>query len=129
MSRGPGRLQKAIIDELRKAPGTELRWAELKNRFPNEYAQHSLHRAVRSLRERGLVFGHYVCGRRYVALTVAGDTDLLDLCATVHHQLTLVAKARGVPVPPLEEPGVSSPPASPLRPGWRPGGSHKSGDT
>jgi hypothetical protein len=129
VSRGPGRLQKAIIDELRKAPGTELLWAKLKNRFPKESAQHSLHRAVQSLRERGLVFDHYVFGRRYVALTVLGDTDLRALCDAAHRQLALLAKARKVPVPPLAGPGVSSTPASPLPIERRPGRSRESGDT
>jgi hypothetical protein len=112
VSRGPGRIQKAIIDELRKAPGTELRWAELKNRFPNESAQHSLHRAVRSLRERGLILDHYIFGRRYIALTFLGDTDLRALCDAAHRQLALLCKARGVPVPPLDSsvlPGEASP--------------------
>lgn len=129
MSRGPGRLQKAIIDELRKAPGVGLRWTELKSRFPKEAAQHSLARAVRALRERELIFDRYAGNRRYVALTVAGDTDLLDLCAEARRQLALVAKARGVPMPPLARPGVFSSPASPLRPERRTGRSRKGGDT
>ena len=114
MSCGPGALQKAIIDELRKAPGADLRWAELENRFPNESAQHSLHRAIRSLRKRGLVFDHYAGNRRYVALTVLGDTDLRALCDAAHQQLALVCKARGAPVPPLYSP-VPAGEASPWR--------------
>jgi hypothetical protein len=109
MSRGPGALQKAIMDELRKAPGVGLPWTELKSRFPKEVAQHSLHRAVRSLLDRGLVFDHYAGNRRYVALTILGDTDLRTLCDAAHQLLALVAKARGVPMPPLASPELSSP--------------------
>ena len=108
MSRGPGTLQKTIIDELMTTPGTRLPWEELKRRFPRESAQHSLHRAVRGLLNRGLVYSRHVGKRHYLGLTVSGDAKLSDLCNAAHAQLEAVAKARSVPVPPLVEPASPS---------------------
>ena len=113
MSRGPGALQRRITGELARTPDKRLPWTELKRRFPVEAAQRSLHRTVRSLRKRGLVFDHHVRGRRHVALTMLGDTELLALCEVAHAQLRAVARARGVPVPPLTEP--ASPQREPQR--------------
>jgi hypothetical protein len=98
VSRGPGPLQRNILDELRQSPIAPLPWSELRKRFPRETAVRSLHRAVRGLLVRGLVYEHHVVGRRYLSLTLNGDDELLDLCDAAHAQLRAVARARGVPV-------------------------------
>jgi hypothetical protein len=104
VSRGPGELQRRIIHELALEPGARLPWRELRSRFPRQVEDKSFFRAVRSLRKRGLVFDHYAGERRYVALTVLGDSELRDLCDAAHAQLAAVARARGVAVPTLVEP-------------------------
>lgn len=107
MSRGPGALQRRILDELRRTPTKRLPWRELKASFPVEAAQRSLHRAVRGLLASGLVYEQHVGKRRYLRLTVSGDTELLALCNAIHAQLRAVARARGVPVPQFTEPAAS----------------------
>jgi hypothetical protein len=118
VSRGPGTLQKRIVDEIARTSAKSLPWTALRRRFPRQARDRSLYRAVHSLQKRDLVFDHYVGGRRYVALTAQGDTELLALYEAAHAQLAAVARARGVPVPPLTQP--ASPkhkpqPASPER--------------
>lgn len=108
MSKGPGRLQQDILDELRCARGL-LTWDELKTKFPRQAQDHSLHRAVRSLREIGRVRECEVRGRRWLAACgtpgLGNNTDrkLLDLREAAHAQLRAVAKVKGVPVPSLTE--------------------------
>ena len=99
MSKGPGALQRKILGELARAPTTRLPWTLLKRSFPREAAQRSLHRAVRGLVARGLVYDESIGGRRYLGLTITGDTELLALCAAVHAQLRMIARIRGVEVP------------------------------
>ena len=116
MSRGPGVLQRRILDELARAPTTRISWTLLKMIFPREAAQRSLHRAVRGLVARGLVYDERVGGRRYLWLTVAGDRELLELCAAVHAQLRMIARIRGVEVPDIV---VPTPPRTEPRPSER----------
>ena len=109
MSRGPGTLQRKILDELARAPTTRLSWTLLKRIFPREAAQRSLQRAVRGLVARGLVYDERVGGRRYLWLTVAGDRELLELCAAVDTQLRMIARIRGVEVPDIMVPAPPRP--------------------
>lgn len=106
MSRGPGTLQRRITGELARTPTKRLPWPELKARFPVEAAQRSLHRAVRGLLARGLVYEQYGGEHRYLGLTVSGDAELLALCDAAYAQLKAVARARGVPVPQLSWPSA-----------------------
>ena len=105
MSRGAGALQRRIMSQLVQTPTKRLAWTDLTASFPVEASQHSLHRSVRLLRERGLVFDHYALGRRYVVLTALGDSGLLALCEAARAQFEAVARARGLPSPSLMEPG------------------------
>ena len=104
MSRGPGTLQRRIVDELARTPASSLPWTALRRRFPRQVSDRSLYRAMRGLVRMGLVFEHHIGSRRYVCLTVLGDTELLALCEVAHAQLAAVARARGVPVPVLTQP-------------------------
>jgi hypothetical protein len=104
LSRGIGRVQRKIIDELQQAPGTLLSWNELKQRHPHEAAQGSLHRAIRRLRERGLVYEHQFGERRYLALSVRGDAKLRKSVDNSLWLLKAACRARGVPLPDLADP-------------------------
>lgn len=100
MSRGPGALQRQILDELARMPTKRLPWTELKRRFPIEARQRSFHRAVHGLLSRRLVYEQSVGEHRYIGLRASGDTELLALCNAVHAQLNAVARARGVRLTP-----------------------------
>lgn len=104
MSRRIGRVQRRVIDELQKAPGTLLSWNELKQRYPREAAQGSLHRAIRRLRKRGLVYEHHFGERRYLALSVRGDEELRKSVDNSLWLLKAACRARGVPLPDLADP-------------------------
>ena len=104
MSRGIGRVQRKVIDELQQARGTFLSWNELKQRHPHEAAQGSLHRAIRRLRERGLVYEHQFGERRYLALSVRGDAKLRKSVDNSLWLLKAACRARGVPLPDLADP-------------------------
>jgi hypothetical protein len=104
LSRGIGRVQRMVIDELQKAPGTLLPWSELKCRFPQEDAQRSLHRAVRGLLNRGLVYELHFGGRKYLALSVHGDERLRSMLDDSLWLLEKACRARGVPMPDLADP-------------------------
>lgn len=104
MSRGIGRVQRKVIDELQQAPGTLLSWNELKQSHPREVAQGSLHRAMRRLRERGLVYEHHFGKRRYLALSVRGDADLRKSVDYSLWMLKAACRARGVPLQDLADP-------------------------
>jgi hypothetical protein len=105
LSRGIGRVQQKVIAELQQAPaGTLLSWNELKQRHPREAAQGSLHRAIRRLRERGLVYEHHFGERRYLALSVRGNAELRKSVDYALWLLKAACRARGVPLPDLADP-------------------------
>src|SRR3712207_3295258 len=75
MSRGPGRLQAKILDDLSREPGGRLPWRRLRERYPKEVGQKSFYRAIRALRRAGRILdyradrGPGLGGRcRYVAI-------------------------------------------------------------
>ena len=108
MSRGPGALQQRILAELRGANGFLL-WSELKQRFPRQANDHSLFRAVRSLKRMNHVCEFQLRGRRWIAATTTdfeneADRELLRLANAVHYQLRTIAAARGVKLPAIESP-------------------------
>jgi hypothetical protein len=104
LSRGIGRVQRMVIDELQKAPSTLLPWSELKCRFPREDAQRSLHRAIRGLLARGLAYELHFGERRYLALSVHGDEQLRSMVDDTLWLLESACRARGVPIPDLADP-------------------------
>ena len=79
-------------------------WDELKERFPREAKQRSLHRALRGLLVRVLVYEQDVGRRRYLVLTVRGDEELRGLVEASLSMLETICRARGVPVPDLADP-------------------------
>jgi hypothetical protein len=107
VGRGPGALQQRIISELASQPTKRLPWDELKLRYPREVEQKTLHRAVRGLRRRGLVYDELGGVHPYLALTVLGDDEFLELSRVSIGLLEAAARARGVPVPPIA--GLASP--------------------
>lgn len=102
MSRGPGPLQRKIVDDLASAPAAHLSWDELKKRFPREATQRGLHRAVRGLLDRGLVYEQHFGGRRVLVLRAAADVELWSVAEIARAQLGAVSRARGVIPPPVE---------------------------
>ncbi len=71
MSRGPGALQRSILEVLESVTGAQLPWRELKRRFPVEVKNKNFYRALRSLRRMGQVQDVYLTDgrRRYVRRT------------------------------------------------------------
>ena len=55
MSRGPGALQREILEVLAGEPGNRMWWRRLKERFPVEVEHKTFYRAVRSLLRMGRV--------------------------------------------------------------------------
>jgi hypothetical protein len=104
MSRGIGRVQQMIIDEIQQAPGVSLSWSDLKRRLPREAARRSLHRALRGLLARGLVYEQHFGERRYLVLSVYGDEQLRCLVEGSLWFLETACRARGVPMPDLADP-------------------------
>jgi hypothetical protein len=106
LSRGLGKVQRRLLAELQAAHGL-LPWTELRDKFPRQAADHSLHRALRSLRLRGCVEELELGGRRWVALRGPGfwseaDREQLQLATTAVRMLRTLAAARGVNPPGLE---------------------------
>ena len=116
MSRGPGRIQRAILHELALEPGGRLPWRWLRQRFPHEVKQKSFYRAITSLvrMERILDYevdyGPGLGGRvRYISLVpiydVGGrlhfayeaDREVAALADEAQRQLRTLAAARGIP--------------------------------
>jgi hypothetical protein len=126
MSRGPGALQRRILEVLAQEPTGYLPWRWLKNRFPLQVRDKSFYRAIRSLRRMGRIDDYTVdrgpgpglCGRaRYIALVpvyeVGGrlrfayeaDRELVALTEAAQRQVRTLAAARGVRLePPSKEP-------------------------
>ncbi len=120
MSRGPGRLQAKILDELSREPSGHLPWRWLRQRYPNEVRQKSFYRAIRSLRRMGRIIDYEVAigpglgsRCRYIALVpvyeVGGrlhfayeaDRELAALTEEAQRQRRLLAAARGIRPEPL----------------------------
>jgi hypothetical protein len=106
MSKGPGTVQREILVELQAAHGS-LPWEELRRRFPRQAEDHSLHRAVRSLKRMGYIQERKLRGRRWIALCAPGfwseaELELLRLVNTTHRMLRTLAAARGVKLPAIE---------------------------
>jgi hypothetical protein len=104
LSRGVGRVQQMVIDELQRSPGTLLPWSELKQRLPREAEQGSLHRSIRGLLNRGLVRELHFGGSRYLALSFFGHEELRDPVNDPLRLLEVICRARGVPLPDLADP-------------------------
>jgi hypothetical protein len=126
MSRGPGVLQRRILEVLAQEPTGYLPWRWLKNRFPLQVRDKSFYRAIRSLRRMGRIDDYTVdrgpgpglCGRaRYIALlpvyeaggrlrfAYEADRELAVLAEAAQRQVRTLAAARGVRLePPSKEP-------------------------
>jgi hypothetical protein len=119
VSRGPGKLQRSILDVLSQQPSGRLLWRSLRKRYPHEVRTKSFYRAVRSLRRMGRIldyeanYGPRLCARfRYIALVpvyeVGGrlhfayeaDRELAALVDEAQRQLRTVAAARGIRLEP-----------------------------
>jgi hypothetical protein len=104
VSRGIGRVQRKVIHELQRARGALLPRSELMQRLPREAEQRSLHRAVRGLLNRGLVYELHFGGRKYLALSVHGDERLRSMLDDSLWLLEKACRARRVPMPDLADP-------------------------
>jgi hypothetical protein len=107
LSKGPGAFQRRVLTELQAADGL-LPWAELRQRFPRQAEDRSLHRAVRSLKRMGYVEEHKLRGERWIDLCATGfwseaDRELLRLATTAVRMVRTLAAARGVNPPGLED--------------------------
>jgi hypothetical protein len=117
MSRGPGRLQAKILDELSREPGGRIPWRWLRQRYPHEVRQKSFYRAIRSLRRRRRIIDYKVERSlgghdRYIAIVpvyeVGGrlrfayeaDRELVTLADQAQRQLRTLAAARGIRLEP-----------------------------
>ena len=117
MSRGPGALQRRILEVLAEEPIGYLPWRWLKDRFPLQVRDKSFYRAIRSLRRMGRIDDYTVdrgpgpglCGRaRYIAIVpvyeVGGrlrfareaDRELAALVEEARRRLKTLAAARGI---------------------------------
>ena len=101
MGRGPGVLQRRIINELAQQRTKRLPFDELRRRFPEEVRQKTFYRAVRGLRRRRLVYDERGGTRHWLELTLLGDQESLEQFRASIRMLEAVARARGVPVPPI----------------------------
>ena len=137
MSRGPGALQRRILEVLVREPAGYLPWRRLKERFPLQVRDHSFFRAVRSLRRMGRIHDYTVdrgpgpglSGRaRYIAIVpvyevggrlcfaLEADRELAALAEEARRQLKsleTLAAARGIRLeqgskPPLEGTSVDA---------------------
>ena len=121
MSRGPGVLQRRILEVLSQEPTGYLPWRWLKNRFPLQVWDKSFYRAIRSLRRMGRIDDYTVdrgpgpglCGRaRYIGIVpvyevggrlryaLEADRELVALAEAAQRQLKTLARARGIPLEP-----------------------------
>lgn len=89
MSRGPGALQRQILEVLGHAPAQHMEWDRLRRRFPEEVRYKNFYRAVRGLLCMGRVeliveSGGYRYLRRVpptFSEVVRDDEELKQLCA------------------------------------------------
>ena len=121
MSRGPGYLQRRILEVLAQEPTGYLPWRWLKERFPLQVRDKSFFRAIRSLRRMGRIHDYTVdhgpgpglCGRaRYIAIVpvyeVGGrvrfalkeDRERAALVEEAQRQVKTIAAARGIRLAP-----------------------------
>lgn len=105
MSRGPGRLGRAIMAEIERAGGLAS-VDRLRERFPREVADKSFHRAVRSLERMGAVEvvdeTGSILGNRVLVLNFGfsdGDKELVMQTAELRRWADWLARERGLPVP------------------------------
>jgi hypothetical protein len=121
VSRGPGALQRRILEALAREPTGYLPWRWLKNRFPLQVRDKSFYRAIRSLRRMGRIDDYTVdrgpgpgpCGRaRYIAIVPVyeaggrlrfayeADRELVALADEAQRQVRTLAAARGIRLEP-----------------------------
>ena len=105
MSKGLGRLQRLLLAELQAAHGLLPR-AVLRQSFPRQAEDHSLHRALRSLERRKFVEELELFGRPWIALRCHGlwreaAREQLRLATTELRLLGNLSAARGVHLPAL----------------------------
>jgi hypothetical protein len=126
VSRGPGALQRRILEVLAQEPTGYLPWRWLKDRFPLQVRDKSFYRAVRSLRSMGRIDDYTVdrghglglCGRaRYIAIipvyrvggrlrfALEADRELAALAEAEQRQVKTLAAALGIHL----EPGSKGP--------------------
>ncbi len=55
VSRGPGALQRQILEVLSQEPALRMEWDRLRRRFPDEVRQKTFYRALRGLVRMGRV--------------------------------------------------------------------------
>jgi hypothetical protein len=124
VSRGPGVLQRRILDVLAQEPTGYLPWRWLKNRFPLQVRDKSFYRAIRSLRRMGRIEDYTVdrgpgpglCGRaRYIVIVpvyeaggrvrfaLEADRELADLAEAAQRQVKALAAARGIRLAPASK--------------------------
>jgi pyruvate-formate lyase-activating enzyme len=100
MSRGPGSLQRAIVDLLYEARLGRLSWEDLKRPFPFEVADKSFYRAIRALKKNRMIVDSEIHGERYIALPpgkTKEDEELRALAEWAVNSVAVLAKARGFP--------------------------------
>ena len=138
MSRGPGALQRRILEVLAQEPTGYLPWRWLKERFPLQVRDKSFFRAIRSLRRVGRIDdytldrgpGPGLCGRtRYIAVVpvyeVGGrlrfafeaDREQAALAEEAQRQLKTLAAARGIRLEPVSKSPSKGCPVDAYRPG------------
>jgi len=121
VSRGPGALQRRILEVLAHEPTGYLPWRWLKNHFPLQVRDKSFFRAIRSLRRMGRIDDYTVdhgpgpglCARaRYIAivpvyevggrpcLALEADRELCALAEEAQRQVKSLAAARGIRLAP-----------------------------
>jgi hypothetical protein len=124
VSRGPGTLQRRILEVLSQDPIGYLPWRWLKDRFPLQVADKSFYRAIRSLRTMKRIDDYTIdhgpgpglCGRaRYIAIitvyevdgrfrfALEADRELAARADEAQRQLEILktlAVARGIPLEP-----------------------------
>jgi hypothetical protein len=124
VSRGPGSLQRRILEVLAQEPTGYLPWRWLKNRFPLQVRDKTFFRAIRSLRRMGRIDDYTVdhgpgpglCGRsRYIAIVpvyevggrprfaLESDREQAALAEEARRQLKILktlAAARGIRLAP-----------------------------
>ena len=121
MSRGPGALQRRILEVLAQDPTGYLPWRWLKKRFPLQVRDKSFYRAIHSLRRMGRIEDYTVdrgpgpglCGRaRYIAIVpvyevggrvryaLEADREMAALTEAALRQMKTLAAARGIRLEP-----------------------------
>lgn len=124
MSRGPGYLQRRILEVLSEEPTGYLPWRRLKDRFPLQVRDKSFFRAIRTLRRIGRIADYTIdhgpgpglSGRaRYIAIVpvyeVGGrlrfafeeDRELVALADEAQRQVRTLAAARGIRLEPADK--------------------------